>query len=196
VEKRRIRLLRLIDEIKPGIIILDVNEAAEVNAWTFSILAQAKEKDFCIFGTLHPNPSDKIDRKARGHLGSELMRRAESVLSLTRDESGQRTVTMNFTHGKNRNAADNLESYFSWNDMEEMFISCPDSRTYKPKVRERQAEILNLLAGKTWTFADLRAEIVKTNGGSPEAAKQLMLRLKKQNRLKVSGHVWEVVNAG
>jgi hypothetical protein len=81
-----------------------------------------------ILTTLHPN---KGSITPRGHIGSEIVREAESVIGVM-SEGDVRTMTTDFTHGKSRNAA-HVTSSFAWSDNASMFIQCdkPDKRKVK-----------------------------------------------------------------
>lgn len=173
VEARREYLSKIVELPNLSILLLDglgdfvpdVNDAETSNSFLFWLLSEAKQKNFGIFATIHPNPNDK-EKKGRGHLGSEAMRRAESVLSIARDhETEIRTLGMNFTHGKNRNDADNTEVSFCWDDTVGMFISCTAPIAPKGKtVRERQ-DILTIMSKKPeWVYSELCAVIMEGIG--------------------------------
>lgn len=201
IGQRRARLNALIRDIRPGLVILDglgdfvldPNDPLECNAWIFEIMALSKQNEFGILATIHPNPGDTVNRKARGHLGSEAMRRAESVLLLSRDTvTNQRTLTMDFANGKNRNAGDNLETYFSWDEMTQMFLSCPDGRTEKPAAREKYTEIAETLAGQSYTFSELIGRIAEITGKPEAASKSLYQRMKGKGFFVQDGQLWRV----
>ena len=102
----------------------DVNDCIECIGFINELLALIKILNIGLIVTLHSNPGTLIT-KPRGHLGSEICRRAESVLFIKKDsKTGMRTITSSFEFGKNRNASDNIESHFNWNDTEMMFTSC------------------------------------------------------------------------
>lgn len=132
VEQRVEMLVKHLYEEPIGILLLDglgdfvrsVNDEAECNTFLSRILAIAKQREITIFTTIHDNPQ-MGNEKARGHLGSEAMRRAESVLKVQRDkDSTTRTLTTDFAFGKVRNASDSMASHFTWNNEAEMFLSC------------------------------------------------------------------------
>ena len=112
-----------------GDFVRDVNDAEEVDKFASGLRSLIIKHRVAIFGTIHANPNDE---KARGHLGSELIRRAESVFLLQRedDQRGVRKLTTDYKHGKVRNATDNLGARFEWNFREEMFTSL--NMTYRP----------------------------------------------------------------
>jgi archaellum biogenesis ATPase FlaH len=131
VEERRKHLYSLVESERFGLLVvdgladfvLDTNDLKECNPFLNELLALCKKHETAILTTIHSNPQKEAE-KARGHLGSELMRRAESVMMIKHDRpTGIRSLTMNFTHGKNRNDSDNLECHFAWNDDADMFTT-------------------------------------------------------------------------
>lgn len=100
-----------------GDLVLDTNslmEAVELKAWLRSLTSLHA---LSILTTLHPNPGDN---KPRGHLGSEMLREAQSILII--EKQGEiRKLTTEFKHGKNRNGTD-AETFFKWGDNESMMI--------------------------------------------------------------------------
>lgn len=128
--QRRRELLAGIIGRDPGLLVIDgigdfvtdVNDAEDCNAFLHWLMAEAKRRDFAVLTTIHHNPQAGSE-KARGHLGSEAMRRAESVLILKRDlATGSRTLTTNFEHGKVRSDRDLCETHFGWSEADSMFV--------------------------------------------------------------------------
>jgi hypothetical protein len=178
-----------------GDLVESVNDEEICNACINLLLSHAKRFNIGLLATIHHNPQPG-NEKARGHLGSEAMRRAESVLIIKRDtENGVRTITTDFQHGKNRNASDRLESCFTWNEEAQMFLSCARPEK-KPAARERQAELIEALrAGKTvYTFTDLIEAIMKHTKKSEDAAKGIYRRLKNAGKLVPNGDLWGVIS--
>jgi hypothetical protein len=68
--------------------VLDVNDAGESNSFTAALHGLAIEYDCPVIGVIHFNPGSE---KSRGHLGSQLERKAESNLALEKD-SDETTV--------------------------------------------------------------------------------------------------------
>jgi hypothetical protein len=94
----------------------DLMESGELEIWIRSL---TQKYNVSILLTIHPN---KGTYTPRGHLGSELCRRSESVLAIKK-EGVTRVLTSDFEHGKNRNGA-LIESAFLWSDEKNYFISC------------------------------------------------------------------------
>lgn len=132
-----------------GDFVSDVNDGDEVDAFASGLRSRIIEHRVAVFGTIHANPNDE---KARGHLGSELIRRAESVFILKRDEENTaiRELTTDYKHGKVRNAGDLQRSRFQWDPHLEMFSSVSMPTHVGVNVVE-----LDRLHGVAWNvFAD------------------------------------------
>jgi hypothetical protein len=101
-----------------GDLVTDTNsneQAVELKVWLRDLTSKY---ELSIFTTLHPNKGTEI---ARGHLGSELLREAESVFTIKK-KGEVRTMTTDFSHGKNRNGGEAIAS-FMWNDEAGMMTS-------------------------------------------------------------------------
>jgi hypothetical protein len=102
--------------------VTDSNDAKESNAFTDWLRVTAQIYDLPILVTIHSNPTDD---KPRGHLGSDLCRRSETVMGIKVDDStGERIhcLTTKVPHGKLRNDNKQLEMFFKWNDEKKMFV--------------------------------------------------------------------------
>lgn len=71
----------IIDGIKD--LINSINDEAEATMIASKLLKWTEEKDIHILTVLHQN---KSDNNARGHIGTELINKAETVLSVTKNE--------------------------------------------------------------------------------------------------------------
>lgn len=94
-----------------GDLVTDTNsleQAVELKVWLRDLTSKY---GLSIFTTLHPN---KGTETARGHIGSELLREAESVLTIKK-KGDVRTITTDFSGGKNRNGGEAVAS-FIWNN--------------------------------------------------------------------------------
>lgn len=70
----------------PADFVNSVNDEKEVNALVTLLMMTARKYQCPIINTIHFNPNQ--DSKGRGHLGSALERKSESVLSITKNEDG------------------------------------------------------------------------------------------------------------
>lgn len=101
-----------------GDYVSDVNDAAECNAFIGKLHGQAIQLDCTSVGAIHFNPGS--DGKARGHLGSQLERKAESNLRLDKIEE----ITEIWSD-KNRKAPilKGQGPCFTWSDEAQMHVS-------------------------------------------------------------------------
>jgi hypothetical protein len=121
---------------KPELMILDgiadllpdTNNLEDSNRLILALTSRAKKYNINLLCTIHGNPGAGIksagnNEKARGHIGSELQRKAEAVLMIKKDTQGVRTITTNFSNGKNRSDCDNINCEFYWSDDAKMFVT-------------------------------------------------------------------------
>lgn len=97
------RLLLIEEEIysndKIGIVVVDgikdlitsINDESEATMIASKLLKWTEERNIHIITVLHQN---KGDNNARGHIGTELINKAETVLSITKEESNPEVSTM------------------------------------------------------------------------------------------------------
>ncbi len=79
-----------------------------------------------IVASLHTNPPSKDSgsgEKPRGHIGSEMCRRSESVILIKKHEGGLRELTTDFQYGKVRADNDQLTSWFRYDEDIGLFVS-------------------------------------------------------------------------
>lgn len=134
VSERKEELERIIEETNPTLLLLDditmivedINDNKEADKVFMWLVALANKKGFGIVCTIHPNPKDKEDYKPRGHIGTRVWQKAESVYALIKavDNKEIRRLTTDFGMGKSRNATDVNEVNYTWNDEAKMFTSC------------------------------------------------------------------------
>jgi hypothetical protein len=87
----------VIDGIKD--LITSINDEAEATMVTSKLLKWTEERNIHIITVLHQN---KGDNNARGHIGTELQNKAETVLSITKAESNPDVSTMEAVACRNR----------------------------------------------------------------------------------------------
>jgi hypothetical protein len=180
VEEKRKFLEKQLETHKYDFVILDtitdfltdvnsIEQTAEVSNW---IRGLANIHGFTAILTIHSNPSAEGQNKARGHLGSELLRRSETIFKLDYDKSiDQRTLTTSFIYGKNR-SADVAETYFAWDENKEMFTSIGNKRKNGKGKKGVDYDALAFeLIGKDWTYTELVNHIVDIDGVSLRTAK-------------------------
>lgn len=190
----RVRELeRLIGDLKPSLIVLDgaadfvrdVNNIEETTDFVARLVALANNYEFGAVVSVHPNPGQAQDSKPRGWLGSELLRKSEACLLLKRapDDRDVRILTMVWSHGKNRNAADNLEHYFSWSPTDRMFVSCNYTAKVHTKKAAKQEVIFTQILGdgRALPYTRLAEAIAEAAGKELQTAKTWIKEAKNNN---------------
>jgi hypothetical protein len=147
-----------------GDLAIDVNDAAEANGLVGELHALAIRHDCPIICVLHENPGENTHGKTRGHLGSQLERKAESNLRLLKDNDG---VTVVFTE-KSRSARISRDRgpRFKWDDADAMHRTCATMHDEKAGERRSTMQILaeeifncpEAVAGLSWTQIHERIE--------------------------------------
>ena len=106
----RIQIIEtLISEIRPDIVVIDgirdlvfdINSPEEATNSTGDLMRWAESNNCHIINILHQN---KGNEHARGHLGSEMINKSESVLKVTQNEDKQIVLEPEFTRGLAFNA--------------------------------------------------------------------------------------------
>ncbi len=143
-----------------GDFILDVNDIPSSVDFVSRLCATTTKTRCGIFLTLHGNPMQNTE-KARGHIGSELLRKVDCSL-LLKVEGEIRTITTEFACGKNRSAADNLTAHFQWDPMRMLHVSCDGPAPAKGKSATDREKVMEL--GRTQTKW-VRADIIKSIQG-------------------------------
>jgi hypothetical protein len=164
----------------------DLDESNKFNDWinTFN-------PNISFMFTVHTNPSDN---KPRGHFGSEICRRSQTVL-LARRRGEIFEITTNFEHGKNRHG-----KHESWNykycQETDMFVS--SSEEYIPiKANTKYKD----LADKIWgdkdlmSFSEILKQIGVLMGKSYDSSKSIFFRqFKDKICIKIeSDNMWKLI---
>lgn len=188
--------LMLIDGL--GDLVANVNDPEASSSLVQTLLAAADQSNTAIVGTIHGNPSqggkDSRDEKARGHLGSEVQRKAESVLMIRRAETGIRTITSVFLNGKNRNEGE-ASSTFQWDDGLKMMASCepPEGQNPKPaKTAEYDGLVKQLreIRAYPWAWKELIDAIALLQGKNFNAAKCVHTRMSEKGLISHREEGW------
>ena len=172
--------------------VMDVNDAQQIvkfSDWINSYNPLISEVI-----TLHTNPTDN---KPRGHLGSELLRRAESVLLLRKLDDKVREITTKFEFGKVRNDDDSIQTYYQWCASHNMFIST-DYTPPKPVNQEREEGYKELVSkifeGRTQvSYGYMLGIIMEQKQVKDERAKKIVQVMQNKHIKKVEANVWEAV---
>lgn len=172
----------------------DVNDTKEAISYVTELHATAIEYDCPILGILHLNPGS--DSKSRGHLGSQLERKAESNLMLAK-EGDDTTVIWS---DKQRRAPI-LKQYgprFRWSDDAKMHVSCETGANSKEreKIERFQCELDDVFNGRhALRYTELLTTVKNSLRVSDRTAER---RLKEYVRLhlvsKGIASLWERVS--
>lgn len=101
-----------------GDFVVDTNDLKEANAF-YGWLA-GLSPHITIICTIHVNSPSNA--KPRGHIGSELLRRADASLFLQKLEENLYEITTEYEYGKNRSAA-KQSVYYEWSFDQHMFVT-------------------------------------------------------------------------
>ena len=152
----------------------DVNDAEQSNQLVSELMAAAEKFNVAIVGVLHLNPGS--EEKSRGHLGSQLGRKSQTVLQIKRD--GDRRVM--FTQRARKKPLDEKDGVvFEWSDQKHGFVELDftpgDAKAFE--LREKRRSLLNdiiLATGVTsWSVDDLDAAIMASQGCTSRQAKNI-----------------------
>lgn len=175
-------------------LVVEVNDPAECNPFVAELHALAIAHDCPILNVVHENPGQDAG-KMRGHLGSQLERKAESNLRLRKAEE----VTTIFSEKMRK--APILEKdgpRFRWSDDAGMHVSAPSSGTLREAdsladLRDLAAEVFS---SGTLRYADACEKIEKARRVGEKAGEKWFTRMKKSNVIRNVGMgIWEVTTA-
>ena len=117
--------------------IADPNNPEEAFAWVDELHQLAIRYETVILCVLHENPGSEFG-KTRGHLGSQLERKAETNLRLVKDNEG---VTVVFTErSRQAHIPRAAGSRFAWDDEAMMHRSCETKATVRLTARQKEQE--------------------------------------------------------
>ena len=149
-----------------------------------------------IIVTLHTNPRES---KPRGHPGSELCRRSESVFLVQKVENGIREITTSFEYGKVRNDNDEISYFYTYSEQDQMFIST-DYTPKKTLTVEKEAnhkEIASkIFEGRVECSASyIISKIAEINEISESASKSSFYRYYQDKLLIKNGQGYRLQNS-
>lgn len=162
----------------------NVNDLAESNEIVAELHAAAITYDCPIILVIHDNEGRETNGDGRGHLGKQLMRKAESNLRLKKSEE----ITVVFSE-KMRKAPifEKDGPRFKWSDQDGMHVSCKSAGEQKDAIkREKLCDMASALfehLGKSNArYSDIVKGIASMRGVTPSTAEDRFNDLK---RLKV-----------
>jgi hypothetical protein len=145
-------------------LVSSVNDEQESTEKVAALLNLAAEYDTTIFTVLHANPGARASQtdfsKGRGHLGSQLERKCETMVTLRKDEKTDSTkITAPITRGKPLMGDDTL--FMQWDEDSNMFqlVEGDDWETDEEKIRpvKQLEKVWGPDLDKTWT----KTQIIK-----------------------------------
>lgn len=184
-----------------GLVLLDgsadflnnTNDITESNKLYHKLKNINKEVAFVC--TIHTNPTDN---KPRGHWGTLLCAKAESVL-LLRKINDMYELTTDFDEGKLRHSK-HISWYYKWCDEKNMFASTdekPQPKTTKKNSEYSQMAIDIFGENERLKFKEIVEQIGKIKGKSEASSKQIFydnFQLKICERIEINGEkFWKLI---
>lgn len=139
IENKQKKIIALVDYYKPQLLLLDgvadlvyqansEEETVKLYSWLIELITKY---NLSIISSIHPNSQSTATStiKARGHIGSEMIRRSEGVIQLVK--SSCKTITTISTN-KMRHS-EPLKASFTWGEKEGYNVSCEPLTTGKAK---------------------------------------------------------------
>lgn len=160
---------------------VNVNDPDEANGLIDELIALAVKHACPIIVVLHENPGDNQTGKTRGHLGSQLERKAESNLRVIKDGDGVSTI---FSENcRKANIPKSTGPRFRWDETAGMHVSCEPAVNEKAEESRREMEdevreIFNCVesvGGLSWEDVHKRIEMV--NGVKRSGARKRFAKL-------------------
>lgn len=186
-------LFRIIEDPLYDTIIIDgiadfvysVNDERECSILINKILSGIEEYRKLLVVTLHVNPKDP---KPRGHLGSEVLRKSEGVIYVSRQEGTPvRRITTDFAFNKVRNSSDNTTVDMNWSDELQYFVSMTGTARTDALQKKEKLEVLHTILLDigikekiNWQYNALRDKLMEKMNISSRTAER-NLQQAKQN---------------
>jgi RecA-family ATPase len=120
-----------------GDLAADPNDTAEAFELVQELHTLAITHECVIITVLHENPGSETG-KTRGHLGSQIERKAETNLRLAKDKDG--VTTMWAEKARHCYLPKEQGPCFSWNDQEQMHTSCGTAGEIKTAANRAKME--------------------------------------------------------
>lgn len=161
-------------------LVADVNDPAESNDKVATIHGLAIQYDCPIIGVIHFNPGSE---KSRGHLGSQLERKAETNLALEKDSD--ETTVIYSTKNRRAGIPKSLGPRFAYSVEAGMHVSVASRQSCKEQAERESLMMLALDAynGRTaMRYSELQSTVKKLLTVSDRTAER---KLKEMQRLAV-----------
>ena len=158
--------------------ISDPNDPAEAFSAVERLHRLAVTHDTAIISVLHINPGSETN-KTRGHLGSQLERKAETNLTLKKDDGGISTVFS--TVSRHAHIPEQDGPRFKWDETAMMHVSCSSSRA---ETAQENNSRLRSIVGDVFADGGLKytaaiAAVAKGAGVGTKRAEALFSDMKK-----------------
>ena len=166
-----------------GDFVSDVNDAEECNAFVARLHGLAIEHDTHIFNVLHLNPSSET--KSRGHLGSQLERKAETNLRIEKKDG------VSIVYSDRNRGADipkDAAPRFVWSADKQMHVLVDAIGKGKlaenlERLREQRDEAFRISGKSALFWSELREALQKVPGIKSESKSDRILRDLKTHKL-------------
>ncbi len=142
-----------------------VNDDQECGDFVKDLLFAAQELQIAVLGVLHLNPGS--DFKSRGHLGSELDRKSETVMQITQDGDVREIWT---SKARKKPIAKGHGLCFQWSDEDKGFVEINTTMSEIKSYHKREEytkelqEVERQTEMKGWTFTGLQDAICAAIG--------------------------------
>ena len=164
----------------------DVNDPIEANELVDELMNLAEEYNCPILTVLHENPGKDSGGKTRGHLGSQLERKAESNIRIEKDKDGISTI---YTESSRHCFIPKQAGFcFKWNNEHNMHMSVEPSATSntetqlaRPSYAEKDRTLIQqVFAGRSvLCYKDICVSIQQIRGIQQRGAEKVIERLQK-----------------
>ena len=153
-----------------GDLALDPNDSEESFALVGELHSLAITYDCTVCTVLHENPGSESG-KTRGHLGSQLERKAETNLRLAKDKNGVTTIWAE--QARHCYLPKDQGPCFAWNDAAQMHTSCGTAGELRNAgIRDKMFQEADAaLGGESLNYTDLTAAIMDALKLKDRAAK-------------------------
>jgi hypothetical protein len=165
-------------------LVSDVNDAGESNAFVATVHGMAIKNDCPIIGVIHFNPGSD---KSRGHLGSQLERKAETNLALEKDSE---EVTVIYST-KNRRAGipKSIGPRFRYSAEAGMHVSVESQQQAKDECdRQQLTELAQDIFGQrpAMRYSEIQPTVKKALTVSDRTAERKVMRMRELGIIKRS----------
>ena len=157
---------------------VDPNDPAEAFGLIEELHRLAIDYDCPIVCVLHENPGGADTGKTRGHLGSQLERKAETNLRLSKDAEGITTVFSE--RSRHCHIPKDTGPRFAWDESAGMHLSCASIKGEKENAKAHEidgvlAQVFE--AAPLLSYTDLRGAIMRIRGITQRAAEKYIASL-------------------